>query len=62
LYAEEQDEHLTDRALVSAYDGVVEADPNEDAGDNLVGYLDDDVGDEEGFPGVGFARTFADLV
>ena len=35
---------------------------DEDAGEDLVGDLDDHVGDEEGLPAVGFAGSLADLV
>ena len=47
---------------LNAHDGVVEASPDEDSCEDLVGDLDDDVGDDEGFPGVSFAGPFSDLV
>ena len=61
LDAEEEDEDLTLGGL-DADDGVIEAGPDEEAGDDLVRDFDDDVGDHEGFPGVGFAGAFADFV
>jgi len=61
LDAEDEDEALLGGGLDSD-DGVVVASPDEDAHHNLVGDFDDDVGDEEGLPGVGLAGAFADFV
>ena len=61
LDAEEEDEALALGALDSG-DGIVEAAEDDDAGYDLVGDLDDYVGHYEGFPGVGFAGSFADFV
>lgn len=51
--AEEEDEALSFGAL-DADDGVVEGRVYEEAGDDLVGNFDDDVGQEESFPAVSF--------
>lgn len=53
LNAEQKNGHLTDGARYSD-DGVEVAGVNEDTGDNHVGDLDDDVGDQEGLPAVSF--------
>lgn len=55
------DQNLANRAL-NADDGIVEASPDEDTSDDLVGDFDDDVGEHECLPGVGLAGAFADLV
>lgn len=52
---------MAGRGLDADY-GVVKAGKGEDAGDDLVGDFDGDVGEEEGAPGVGFAGAFADFV
>jgi len=61
LDAEDEDEALLGGGLDSD-DGVVVAGPDEDTHHDLVGNFDNDVGDEEGFPGVGLAGAFADFV
>jgi hypothetical protein len=47
---------------LDADDGVIERGEGEDAREDLVGDFDDDVGNQEGFPGVGLARALADFV
>lgn len=49
------------RVAVEA-DGVVPCDEDEEAGEGVPGQLDDDVGEHEGAPGVGFRRPFARFV
>ena len=50
------------RRLVPSKDWIVIRGEDSDAHEDLVWYLDEDVGDEERRPAIGFARTFADLV
>jgi len=57
----QQYDTLTCRGL-NAFNGVVVRAEDEETENDLVGDLDDDVGDDEGFPTVGFAWAFADLV
>ncbi|TKW53776.1 hypothetical protein CTA1_1208 [Colletotrichum tanaceti] len=61
LDGEEQHQDLAGGGL-DADDGVVEAGPDEEAGEDLVGDLDNDAGEHEGLPGVGLAGPLADLV
>ncbi len=62
LDAEEEHEALAFGGLVGAEDGEVPRGPGEDSQEDLVGYLDGDVGYEEGDPGVGFRGAFAHFV
>lgn len=58
---EKQDEALAGGVL-DADNGVVEAGEGEDAREDLVGDLDDDVGDQEGLPRVDLAGALTDFV
>lgn len=58
----QQEQTLAFGGLVGAEDGEVETRPDDDRDEDLVGDLDEDVGEEEGFPGVGFGGPFAHFV
>jgi hypothetical protein len=62
LESEEEDEALLYGTLSGTENWKVEACVNEDASDNLEGNFDDDIGNEEGFPGVSLAWAFSNLV
>lgn len=58
---EEQDQTLLQRSLDTLNSVVVRA-KDEDGQDDVVRNFDHDVGQDEGFPGVGFAGAFPDFV
>ena len=48
--------------ILNPDDRIVECGEDQDAGEDLVWPLDDDVGEKEGLPAVSFARPFSDFV
>lgn len=61
LNKEEQYQTLTIGCLDSS-DGIVNTGKKKSSGDNLVGNFNDNVGNDEGFPGICLARPLADLI
>jgi len=61
LNEEEQDQSLLQRSL-NTLDSVVVRAKDEDSQDDVVRNFNHDVGQDEGFPRVGFAGTFSDFV
>lgn len=61
LNQEEQDQTLTIGCLDSSH-GIVNTGKKKSSGDNLVGNFNDNIGNDEGFPGICLARPLADLV
>lgn len=59
---EEQDEALAGRCLACADNGIVKARICEYAREDLIGNLDDDIGDEERLPGIRLGRALTNFV
>lgn len=54
LDCKEEHQTLSVRGLAGTVDGEIVAGPGDDAGEDLPGYFDENIGDYEGSPGIGF--------